>query len=48
MNYWELETEAWELFPDDSYDGAHHIQNRGRVEFLEELYKKSIERDSTH
>ena len=38
MTYWELEQEPWELFPDDSYDGAQWITDRGRKERLEYFY----------
>lgn len=37
MNYWELETEAWELVPDD-YDGAGWMTLRGRIESLERTF----------
>ncbi len=37
MNYWELETEAWELIP-DNYDGAESMTMRGRQEHLERSY----------
>lgn len=35
MNYWQLEPELWELLPDDSYDGAREMENRGRIQALE-------------
>lgn len=38
MNYWELETEQWELIPDD-YDGAGIMTLRGRLDLLERLYR---------
>ena len=43
MSYWDLETELWELFPDDSYDGAINMVHRGRIERLERMF--SIEQD---
>ena len=32
------ELEAWELFPDDNYDGASYMEHRGRIEHLNYLY----------
>ena len=43
MSYWELESEPWEILPDDSYDGARHMEHRGRIEHLEKLF--SIDTD---
>jgi len=43
MSYWELDTELWELLPDDSYDGAKHMEHRGRIQQLEKMF--SIEKD---
>ena len=37
MSYWELETEAWELEP-DNYDGARWMTMRGRRQFLEKSF----------
>ena len=37
MSYWELETELWELVPDD-YDGARTMTLRGRIDLLERSY----------
>ena len=48
MSYWELDTELWEILPDDSYDGAHQMVQRGRIQTLERVYRlESIEKDST-
>ena len=48
MTYWELETETWELYPDDHYDGARQMVQRGRVQRLEKSFSlKSIEKDNT-
>ena len=48
MTYWELETEAWELYPDDHYDGAQQMVHRGRMQTLERVYSlESIEKDNT-
>ena len=44
MTYWELETEAWELYPDDHYDGAHYMTLRGRRETLERSFDLDYER----
>ena len=38
MSYWELEPEAWELLPDDNYDGARWMECRGRKQSLEKLF----------
>ena len=43
MSYWELETELWEILPDDSYDGARNMEHRGRIERLEKIF--GIEKD---
>jgi len=43
MTYWELEPEAWELLPDDSYDGARHMEHRGRIEALERRFHLDIQ-----
>lgn len=37
----DRELEAWELFPDDNYDGALEMTRRGRVLFLTKLYNES-------
>ena len=43
MSYWELDTELWEILPDDSYDGARNMEHRGRVQRLEKMF--GIEKD---
>lgn len=43
MSYWELDTELWEILPDDSYDGARNMERRGRIERLESIL--GIEKD---
>lgn len=37
MTYWELDTELWELIPDD-FDGAGLMTLRGRIDLLERSY----------
>jgi len=42
MNYWLLETEEWELVP-DNYDGAELMTIRGRIDLLERTYSLDSE-----
>ena len=37
MSYWELDTEEWELTPDD-YDGDGWMTHRARVEKLNTIF----------
>lgn len=45
MSYWELETELWEILPDDSYDGAKNMVQRGRIERLESILNLEVDAD---
>lgn len=47
MTYWELEPELWETLPDDSYDGARHMEHRGRVERIRRLYNLESSRNDS-
>ena len=40
------ELEEWELFPDDNYDGASHMEHRGRIEHLNYLYNIENEHEN--
>lgn len=46
MNYWLLETEDWELVP-DNYDGAETMTLRGRLQRLEMSFLLDYDRDET-
>ena len=45
MTYWQLETESWEH--EDNWDGAKWMEERGRKERLERIFKSDYEKEDT-